>query len=656
MPDFPAFCQSNLPVIYGLYGLVFFVTGIVVALESGRASQLALSRALPFLAAFGLAHGTHEWIEMLALTVPETPTSHLPIGVHVVNIGLLVLSFIFLIEFAVRLMRLLEPEKYGAWASFTWIFTALYLIALVGYLLFVFKGDQDLFWRVADILSRYILGIPGAALACWAMFVQRGAFIREGYAQFSPDFIGAALAFGWYSIFQFIVPPSPYFPSSEINSTTFLNFTGIPVQLFRAGVGALSAFFIIRVLRVFEIEYARRLDTLNRERFAAQEDAARELTVLYETCRILGTTLDLHLLLDEALTRIVTLVERMRAGTIFLFDPGEHALRARASYRHPTASVPSDFGERARVLAQRAFETREVAYGPADAAVSVLALPLLSGEQAIGALCLAHEGAFSNFAVLQTLARQLVIAIENARLYEQVQEKEVLRGRLLERVVAAQEDERKRLARDLHDQTGQRLTALALGISSVKQLLDKNPTLAHERLNELEQMSAGAIDDLRHFVSDLRPSLLDDLGLVAALRQMAKQTAERSGIEVEFNQVGHRRRLQSEIETVVYRIAQEALNNTVRHARATHATVELQFGEGSIALTVEDDGQGFSPVSVLKPQAQIRAWGLLGMQERVELVGGKLEIESAPGSGTRLVAEIPLEQVEEQVVHTGAVG
>jgi signal transduction histidine kinase len=414
--------------------------------------------------------------------------------------------------------------------------------------------------------------------------------------------------------------------------------------------------FIIRVLHVFEIEYARRLETLNHSRFEAQENAARELTVLYETCRILGTTLDLNFLLNEALNRIVTLVDPVRAGTIFLIDAEEHALLARASYRNPAAGVPPAFIERARDLAQRAFESKEIAFGSIDNLDSVLAIPLISGGKAIGALCLMHAGAFSNFAVLQTLARQLVIAIENARLYEQVQEKEELRGKLLERVVAAQEEERKRLARDLHDQTGQRLTAMAMGLSSVGELLDKNPALARERLKELETMSAGAIDDLRQFVSDLRPSLLDDLGLVAALRQTAKQTEERSGVAVEYNLSGHRRRLSSQIETVLYRIAQEALNNMVRHAHATHAIIDLNFGDNVVVLSIADNGRGFEPISVLKPQAQVRAWGLLGMQERVALVGGTCKIESAPGRGTRLLTEIPLEHVENELVHSSASG
>ncbi len=650
MDGFPAFCQSNLPLIYGIYGLAFVVTGIAVWLESGRASSLALARALPLLAAFALMHGTHEWIEMYGLMLPDTPDAA-PLAVEFLNVVILAASFLFLIDFAVRLIRLLEPERFDTLWLLTWVLGALYLASVIGYRVYMYRGDEALFYRVADILARYILGVSGAILACWAMFVQRRAFGREGYVQVSRDLIGAALAFAWYAIFQFVVPASPYFPSNLVNADTFQTYTGIPVQLFRAAVVLPLAFFVIRVMRVFEFEYARRLDALNRERFAAQESAARDLTVLYETCRILGSALDLNFLLNESLNRIVSLVERVRAGMVYLYDSGEQALVQRATDCAPGATLPPDLAERARTAAIRAFETREVAYEQRHAAESVLALPLISGDKPIGVLCLVHEGSFSNFAVLQTLARQLVIAIENARLYEEVQQKEELRGQLLERVVAAQEEERKRLARDLHDQTGQRLTALALGLSSVDELWDKNPARARERLRELEQMSASAIDDLRQVVSGLRPSLLDDLGLVAALRQMAKQIQENTDLEVEFTQSGHRRRLQSEIEMILYRIAQEALNNTVRHSRATRARINLDLSSNPITLTVEDNGCGFEPGSILKPNARVRAWGLLGMQERVELVGGKLEIESAPGRGTRLVVEIPLENNEVSGAH-----
>lgn len=640
---FPAFCQSNLPLIYGLYGLAFFVTGVVVALESGRNSQLALTHALPFLATFGLVHGIHEWIEMFLLMSAETSVTLQVI--QGISIVLLAASFVFLIEFAARLMRLLD-EKYLPLRHATLLLSALYIFSLVAYRIAYFDGNELVFWRFADIMARYALGIPGAFLAAAAMLVQRRAFIREGYAQFSRDLIGAALAFAWYGIFQLVVPPAAFFPASDINTVTFLNYTGIPVQLFRALVGALAAVFIVRVLRVFETEYARRLERLNRERFETQARSAQELSVLFETCRILGTSLDLNVLLHQAIEKIVTSVDPVIAGIVFLFDEREHAILARAAYHRPNADLPPDLSERSRDRAQRAFETREMAYEPANYQVAVLALPLMSGDTPIGVISLAHAGAFSNLAVLQTLARQLVIAVENARLYERVQEKEELRGELLERVVTAQEEERKRLARELHDQTGQTLTGLAMGLHSVGTMVQTNPTLAAQRVQELERVSAGAVDDLRQMIADLRPSQLDDLGLVPALREMANTVATRSHMQVDFAAVGPRRRLSAQLETILYRLAQEALNNAARHSRARRVEMNLNFTERDVTLDIRDDGVGFTPEQIFKTQAPRRAWGLLGMQERVMLAGGTLEIQSNPGNGTRLIARIPLAALE----------
>lgn len=637
---FPAFCQSNLPLIYGLYGLAFFVTGIVVALESGRTSQLELRHALPYLAGFGILHGIHEWIEMLLLMTPDLGVS--PQLVQAVSVTLLATSFVLLIQFATLLMASLEPQ-YASLTRLTIMLTALYLVGLVYYRVRFFDGDEFGFWRFADILARYLLGVPGAVLASAAMFVQRRAFIRQGYAQFSRDLIGAALAFAWYAAFQFIVPPAQFLPAALVNTDTFQAYTSIPVQLFRAIVGALAAFFIVRVLRVFETEYAQRIERLNRERFQAQEQAARELTVLFETCRILGTSLNLGVLLNEAIEKIVTLVEPVVAGTIFLCEPNALTLVPRATYRRSGVELPPDLPERALQLARRACDTHDLVYEPANQEVAVLALPLLSTNQVLGAIGLAHAGAFSNLAVLQTLARQLVIAIENARLYEQVQEKQELRGELLERVVAAQEDERKRLARELHDQTGQTLAGLAMGLHSVNDLMQSNPQLAGKRVRELEVLSAGAVEDLRSMIDDLRPAQLDDLGLVPALREMAEQVAARSGMQVRLNPSEPRRRLEPVVETTLYRLAQEALNNAARHSHATRATITLKFSARDVTLDIRDDGVGFVPSAVVSPQAPRRAWGLLGMQERVRLVGGSLDIRSAPGKGTRLTAQIPIE-------------
>jgi len=173
-----------------------------------------------------------------------------------------------------------------------------------------------------------------------------------------------------------------------------------------------------------------------------------------------------------------------------------------------------------------------------------------------------------------------------------------------------------------------------------------NPTLAAQRVQELERMSASAVDDLRQMIADLRPSQLDDLGLVPALREMANAVAARSQMQIDFNITGTRRRLRTQLETILYRLAQEALHNAARHARAPRVEIELGFADRAVTLEIRDNGVGFAPQEIIKTQGPRRAWGLLGMQERVSLAGGTLEIHSAPHQGTRLVARIPLDALE----------
>ncbi len=650
--ELTAFLQANIIPIYFVYGLAHFTIGVVVALEAGRASQLRLSRALPFLAAFELTHGINEWIEMLSMISQQIPTvAREPQWSEIIKLGWLALSFFFLFLFGVRLLGQLMPphKRWLRWLPL--ISIVVFAIGVAQMRLFLPPNSFAVSGELGDLWIGYSIGVPAAIAACLALLAQRRAFVQEGMPQFGRDLVGATLALAWYAVLdQLVSVPSPYFPSSIINKDEFLHVTGVPVELARIGVILIFAFFIIRTMRVFEVEYARRLEAANRARFAAQEEATRELSVMFETCRTLGSTLDVNQLIQDAVTRIVTQLDPMIAGMVYLYDDAERALVLRASrVRDERFTLTSAENDTAKRVSRQAFEARTLAYEMGSAATaSMIAVPLVSHEQTVGALCLVHRAAFSNYAVIQTLARQLGIALENARLYEQVQEKEKLRGQLLERAVAAQEEERKRIARELHDDTGQTLTALGVGLGGVEETIVQNPELAQYQIAELKLMTMRAIDNLRQYISDLRPSVLDDMGLVSALRWYAQQYSERAALAIDVQVTHGKRRLPSRVETVLFRIAQEGLNNIGRHARATHARLRLEFAATSVVLTIEDNGCGFIVDQVLGAHSQRRAWGLLGVQERVMLVGGKFEIDSALGRGTKLVVEIPV--VEEQVL------
>jgi signal transduction histidine kinase len=234
-------------------------------------------------------------------------------------------------------------------------------------------------------------------------------------------------------------------------------------------------------------------------------------------------------------------------------------------------------------------------------------------------------------------------ALKEAQVRE-IEGREALRRDLLRRTVRAQEAERQRIGRELHDETGQALTALGLGLRGIKSRLRSDPALAERHAAELEALAARSLDELRRLVADLRPSQLDDLGLVAALRWYTQEVARRAGLGVAFVTACPRLALPAEQSTVLFRIAQEALTNVVKHARAQHATLHLACdAAGAVALSIKDDGCGFDLAPTLAGPPGRPAWGLLGMQERATLAGGHLRVWSEPGRGTEVVVTLPLE-------------
>jgi signal transduction histidine kinase len=206
-------------------------------------------------------------------------------------------------------------------------------------------------------------------------------------------------------------------------------------------------------------------------------------------------------------------------------------------------------------------------------------------------------------------------------------------------MVFAQEDERRRIAREMHDQFGEQLTALGLRIRALKESCAGASEL-EARVEALEQVAQQLDRDVDHLVWELRPTALDDLGLRAALANYIQDWSMRVGISAELHTAGLTTdRLASEIETTLYRIAQEALNNIAKHAHASHVEIILERRGDQVTLIVEDDGVGFDPGGT---DADRRGFGLLGMQERAALVGATLEIESAPGEGTTIFVRMPV--------------
>lgn len=210
---------------------------------------------------------------------------------------------------------------------------------------------------------------------------------------------------------------------------------------------------------------------------------------------------------------------------------------------------------------------------------------------------------------------------------------------LSRKVLTAQEEERQRIARELHDETAQSLTSLLIGLRIVEKAMTPQETAA--RIADLRVQTGRTLEEVRKLAVDLRPSTLDDLGLAAALNGYTDEFARRSRADVVFHAVRLDQRLPDEVEVVVYRIVQEALTNVWKHAEATRVEVRVSGEDRMVSASVADNGRGFNVESTMRSRET--GLGLFGMQERVALVGGTLTITSQPGSGTRVAIQIPLE-------------
>jgi signal transduction histidine kinase len=217
-----------------------------------------------------------------------------------------------------------------------------------------------------------------------------------------------------------------------------------------------------------------------------------------------------------------------------------------------------------------------------------------------------------------------------------------VRGELLARIIHAQEEERQRIARELHDSIGQSLNALVFGLNAVSTAFEQTPEQASSLLERLKISTSDTIKELQSLIYDLRPSLLDDLGLIRALRWYAQERLQAHGTQVVLDVPPEGPRLPSEIETALFRIGQEAMTNIGKYAQAQEVYISLRVEPRTVQMEIADDGVGFVPAEVLAGKNGRQGWGLLGMQERAALLGGEMSIDSEPGQGTHLHVTLPL--------------
>ena len=388
-----------------------------------------------------------------------------------------------------------------------------------------------------------------------------------------------------------------------------------------------------------------------------------ELATLNIIAATVSQSLELQKVLEDALDKVLEIMH-LSDGEILLFDAESGSIVPRvyrgissqlaleiqafsvgegipglvAQFEQPVL-IEDDLAADPRFL-RRSLVARE-------GLKSMVSVPLRSKNRVVGVLDLFSPNVLSltpeQLRLLVAIGDQIGVAVENARLLEELKTKEQMRLQLLEKVITAQEDERKRVARELHDETGQSLTSMIVGLKVLESMANL-PEIT-DKAAELRALGGAILRDVHELAFQLRPTLLDHLGMVAAIQRLVEDYSQKVGFHIDLQVFGFDgRRLPPATETALYRLVQEALTNVTKHAQAKNVSVILRRGEASVLAIVEDDGKGFNVAEVMGYAAKEKKLGLYGMEERAALVGGKLTIESTPGKGTTVFVDVPLEQ------------
>jgi signal transduction histidine kinase len=374
---------------------------------------------------------------------------------------------------------------------------------------------------------------------------------------------------------------------------------------------------------------------------------SRQLETLHEVVRSIVDETDVERLLSLVCTRIRELTDA-RIAFAALASQHDRALRVVAASCDDDTVAERLVGHRldrdatkvGRVLERRQsvrvdslLDDPDVAQDEVRAmgARTGLYVPMIVRDRVLGVIAVHDKlGRDARF----TDSDQRVVEIFTARASVAVAASERVARETVRRVVEAQESERRRLALELHDETGQALTSILLGLKSIRSA--RSPDEAVRAEADLRELVVQALQDVRALAVELRPSALDDFGLAPALERLAQTFGDQTGIDTSI-ETRLDVRLPPELETTLYRVVQEALTNVVKHAGAEHVSIVVSKRDGTVVATIDDDGRGFEESDV-----RDEALGLLGMRERLTLVGGSLTIESSPGSGTTIAAQAPL--------------
>ncbi len=447
----------------------------------------------------------------------------------------------------------------------------------------------------------------------------------------------------------------------------------------RDEIGVLANSFIAMCTRLQQS--MDEIQSWNRELDARVQDRTKQLSILNAVALTVNQSLDLEDILNRALDEVLQLTG-IDVIAIFLQDTvrGQLELKAYRGLSKEAARLAyqvgmldgscggvMELGKTIVVPDISSYRGRGARSLQREKVKSLVHVPLTTKGWTLGSMCIGTHN-INDFSeeeqkLLDAIGNQIAIAVENARLYADLQRKERVRGELFKKALAAQEEERKRIARELHDEVSQYLTALLYDAEDGLEL--EHLPVIKKRLQSICDLAQHTLDNVHKLMFDLRPSILDQLGLIPALRWLAETRLEPKGVRITvttntptnlYNSETDAQRLSPEIETALYRVVQEAINNIARHAAARNVEIGLELNDGMAMVNITDDGIGFDLTELstgtiididktdfLLPE-NTRGLGLLGMQERIELLGGELEIISVPGNGTQLHIRVPIRE------------
>jgi signal transduction histidine kinase len=278
-----------------------------------------------------------------------------------------------------------------------------------------------------------------------------------------------------------------------------------------------------------------------------------------------------------------------------------------------------------------------------------ISVPLRAKDKVLGVINVASRTSRrftrNDMHLLHSIGDQLGVAIEQARLYERLRKARERYRQLVRQTMVSQEEERRRLARELHDETSQALSGLALQLQALVDMAEMSGNQDKEfvtRLKKVQSLAVQVHTEVGRLIADLRPALLDTLGLLSAVRQYAEANLRPLNINVSVETRGAKRRLPPEVETELFRVAQGAIGNIAQHSQAKNANIILDFSDDELLLQIRDDGVGFDVSQITDIEKGGRGRGVFSMRERVRLLGGNGWIESQPGQGTTLWARVPI--------------